>query len=71
VGRDHYSPDPRGADAFASAFPIVYTDDAARVLGFYPDLLGSAEAYGFPGGGAPACIEDPEGDRAHAAACIG
>jgi lactoylglutathione lyase len=39
-----------------SSFPILYTDDLARALAFYRDLLGFSETYRFPDEGAPAFV---------------
>lgn len=49
-----------------SVFPILYTDDLARALAFYRDLLGFRESYRFPDEGTPAfvALESGEGSLA-------
>jgi lactoylglutathione lyase len=37
--------------AFRSPFPILYSDDLPRALGFYRDLLGFEETFRFPDDG--------------------
>ena len=41
---------------FSDPFPILLTDDVARVTAFYRELLGFTEAYRFP----PAAEGEPE-----------
>ncbi|MGH2789260.1 MAG: VOC family protein [Actinomycetota bacterium] len=42
--------------AFTSAFPIIYTEDIARALAFYRDLLGFVEDFRFPDDGEPVFV---------------
>jgi lactoylglutathione lyase len=42
--------------SFSSAFPIVYTEDLSRSLGFYRDLLGFEEDFRFPDEGEPVFV---------------
>lgn len=43
-------------DSYFNAFPIIYTADLAKALGFYRDLLGFSETFRFPADGEPAFV---------------
>jgi lactoylglutathione lyase len=38
------------------AFPVIYTRDVVRTVGFYEELLGFAKQYQFPPDGEPAYV---------------
>jgi lactoylglutathione lyase len=43
-------------------FPILYSDDVPRALGFYRDLLGFSETFRFPDEGEPEFVALELGD---------
>lgn len=47
---------------YRSAFPIVYSNDIGRALGFYRDALGFEETLRFPAEGEPGFVSLEFGD---------
>lgn len=41
---------------YFNTFPIIYTSDLAKALGFYRDLLGFTQTFQFPADGTPAFV---------------